>query len=145
MAQDFPDWQTPRYLEMINQLVGFDNTTVNTAVVAPAWDLLKTITMTNFENKTMDKLTYTCRVGAAGNTGVLEFRYQIDAGPWTVFHNSGPILNTEWEERTVFIAPALENSTVRIRVYGNCVGGGMSVWNEKCECFGTVRQEIIYV
>ena len=145
MAQDFPDWQTARYLEMINQLVGFDNTTVNTNVVAPAWALLKTITMVNFENLTMNKLTYTYRVGVVPDGGTLQFTYQIDAGPETVFHNSGMFMNAVWEERTVFIAPPLENSTVIIRVYGNCVGGGMSVWNEKCECFGSVREEIVYV
>ena len=130
----------PWYLEALNQLLGFDNTAVVTA--SDDWDLVKTIVMENFENKVMNKITYTYRVDAG--IGYLKVTATIDAGAETTIHQTPAFANTDWKEKTASISPVLEDSKVTIKVYLKSFTSGQSTRNEKFECYGDVMQRFVY-
>lgn len=130
-----------KYLEAINQLIGFDNTLVMGA--SDDWLLVKTIVMENFDNKTMSKFTFTIKVCALG-IGAIKVTATIDEEAEATIHESSGYSNTEWKEVTVNLAEVLTGSTVTIKIYLKSWDVAEQTWNEKFECFGDVMQRFIY-
>lgn len=148
MAYDWPDWAWMRFIEMVNQLIGFNNTHVATGVLAYPALPNKTVTLTNFGNNNWSIVTWTRYVRAVGDMGRLKITYQIDGGAETTLLEDPTATtwfsNTVEYERTHHISPPLTGDTIVVGVYLKVGAAGDIAETEKFELFGTVRERISY-